>query len=153
MATWSPWGSCNLMADGSCSRRRIRSVALMERQGGKLCPKASSFEECTDEDNKLQCSDGLPHNAKYTCSHVTCEYIKNKDGHGRVVVLHHNHETKGQGHLCAYSETSHSCSCLCSHDLKVTTRPICQNYMKGLTQLPCNDYGDRDTTSQQLVRN
>lgn len=133
MTPWDSWSNCTLMLDGACKRKRTRGVLLEPRNKGALCAASAGFELCTGDSTK-QCENSSPNPTKYACSHVTCKYVKNSAGIGRVVVLHHNHEKQGSGHLCTTNEGGHGCSCMCSDDLAETKgRDPCSNYLMGFT--------------------
>lgn len=132
MTEWSTWANCSLMLDGTCKRKRTREVLLEPRNNGALCVASANFEMCATDNP--QCENAAPTQSKYACSHVTCQYVKNNAGIGRVVVLHHNHEQQGSGHLCTTDKGGHGCSCVCSNDLAETQgRDPCGNYLMGFT--------------------
>jgi syndecan 4 len=100
LAQWSTFGTCSKEC-GWGFEVRERKVARQPKAGGAQCGKVREQQPCRMRD----CG----------CSHTTCSFSAHATlGMSRIEVHHHNKESFGSKHKCAYDRSVGQCSCECS---------------------------------------
>ena len=100
LEAWSAFGTCSKEC-GWGFEVRTRKIARLAKAGGRQCGSLSEQRACRLRD----CG----------CSHTTCSYSRHAVlGVSRIEVHHHNKESFGSKHVCAFSQATQRCACECS---------------------------------------